>query len=187
MARRWLFLLPVLVFAALAGVFAARLLSGDDPQTLPSALLDKPVPAFDLPPIAARPADSGLASADLEGGGVKLVNVFASWCVPCRIEHPVLTALAEEEGITVHGINYKDDPNDVATWLDELGDPFARVGVDDSGRTAIEWGVYGVPETFVVDNEGRIIYRHVGPVQPRDLEALRPLFDQPALTGEGVS
>ena len=106
-----------------------------------------------------------------------LVNVFASWCVPCRIEHPLVARLAEQ-GVVVHGINYKDRPEAARAWLGELGDPFRHVGVDADGRTAIEWGVYGVPETFVIDRDGRIAYRHVGPLQPHDVEEkILPLLE----------
>jgi cytochrome c biogenesis protein CcmG/thiol:disulfide interchange protein DsbE len=105
-----------------------------------------------------------------------LVNVFASWCVPCRIEHPMLEQLARE-GVPIHAINYKDAPEDALAFLRTLGDPFERVGADREGRTTIDWGVYGVPETFVIDARGRIRYRHVGPLQPRDLErTIRPLL-----------
>lgn len=172
LGRGWLYLLPVLLFAAVGVVLALGL--ERDARTLPSVLVDKPAPAFALPPLPGRD-DRGFSRADL-GGAVMLVNVFASWCVPCRIEHPVLEQLARE-GVVVHAINYKDDPRDALSFLRTLGDPFTRVGVDREGRAAIDWGVYGVPETFVVDREGRIRYRHVGPLQPRDLErTIRPLL-----------
>ena len=161
--RRLLYLIPVIVFAAVGIGLAVGLTR--DPGTLPSALLDRPVPAFELP---ALEGGDGLSSADLKGR-VSLVNVFASWCVPCRIEHPVLMRLAQE-GAPIFGINYKDPPDQAQTWLAELGDPFEKIGADRNGRVGIEWGVYGVPETFVVDAEGRIRHRHVGPIQARDLE-----------------
>ena len=171
--RRLLFLLPVLVFVGVGIGLALGLTR--DPSVLPSALLGKPVPTFELPPLAGR-AGGGLSSADLQGGGPALVNIFASWCVPCRAEHPLLMALAER-GVTIHGINYKDEPEQVAAWLDELGDPFARIGADREGRVGIDWGVYGVPETFVVDGEGRIRHRFVGPLQPGDIDrTLMPLL-----------
>jgi cytochrome c biogenesis protein CcmG/thiol:disulfide interchange protein DsbE len=134
---------------------------------LPSALIDRPAPEFSLPPVL----DSvpGLSTADLKGQ-VSLVNMFASWCAPCRVEHPVLLRLKEEGRVTVFGIDYKDKPEDVKAWLGRLGNPYTRLGADLEGRVAIEWGVYGVPETYVIDREGRIRYRHVGPLQPRDLE-----------------
>jgi cytochrome c biogenesis protein CcmG/thiol:disulfide interchange protein DsbE len=162
--RRLLYLIPVIVFAAVGIGLAVGLTR--DPSTLPSVLIDRPVPTFELPALEGR-AD-GLTSEDLKGQ-VSLVNVFASWCVPCRVEHPVLMKLAES-GVAIYGINYKDPPDQAAAWLAELGDPFEKIGADRNGRVGIEWGVYGVPETFVVDAEGRIRHRHVGPIQARDLE-----------------
>ena len=161
--RRLLYLIPVIVFAAVGIGLAVGLTR--DPGTLPSALLDRPVPAFELP---ALEGGDGLSSADLKGR-VSLVNVFASWCVPCRVEHPVLMRLAEE-GVPIFGINYTDPADRAQAWLGELGNPFEKIGADRNGRVGIEWGVYGVPETFVVDAEGRIRHRHVGPIQARDLE-----------------
>ena len=170
--RRLLFLLPAFIFVGVGIGLAVGLTR--DPSTLPSALIDKPVPMFELPAIAGRDA-GGFSSADLEGR-VSLVNVFASWCVPCRVEHPLLLALAEE-GVPIYGINYKDPADKANEWLAELGDPYRAIGADAQGRVAIDWGVYGVPETFVVDPEGRIRHRHVGPLQPQDLEAtIRPLL-----------
>ena len=167
---RWLFLAPLLLFAIVAGYFAVGLTH--DPGTLPSALLDKPAPDFALPPLL--PNKPGLASADLKGAPV-LVNVWASWCVPCRAEHPVLTRLARE--VPVFGFNYKDKPEDARRFLVELGDPYRRIGTDPSGRVGIDWGVYGVPETYVVDAEGRIRHRHVGPLTDRVVaETIRPLM-----------
>jgi len=170
--RTLIFLLPLLVFAGL-GVFLALGL-GRDPGALPSTLVGKPAPAVDLPPIPGRD-EAGLKSADLRGRPM-LVNVFASWCVPCRVEAPVLDRL-KEEGVTIQGIDYKDPPADVTAWLKDLGDPFAKVGLDRKGATAIDWGVYGVPETFVLDRDGRVAYKFVGPLQPRDVErTLKPLL-----------
>lgn len=163
--RTLVFLLPLLVFAGL-GVFLALGL-GRDPGALPSTLVGKPAPAVDLPPIPGRD-EAGLKSADLRGRPM-LVNVFASWCVPCRIEAPVLDRL-KEEGVTIQGIDYKDPPADVTAWLKDLGDPFAKVGIDRKGATAIDWGVYGVPETYVIDAQGRIRYKVVGPVMPDEVE-----------------
>jgi cytochrome c biogenesis protein CcmG/thiol:disulfide interchange protein DsbE len=162
-ARRLLYLLPAIVFAALIAYLAQRLQSDRDVRVLPSALIDKPAPAFALPPLLEGGA--GLTAADLRGQ-VSLVNFFASWCVPCRAEHPLLMRLAREEGLPVNGIAYKDRPDDARAFLDELGNPFARIGADLDGRTAIEFGVYGVPETYLVDREGRIRFRHVGPLTP---------------------
>ncbi len=161
-------LIPVVLFAVLGVFFYVSLQDGGD-DTLPSVLVGRPAPDTDLAPLADRPdhqgaETDGLASSDLADGTVKLVNFWASWCAPCRTEHPVLTALAEDEGITIHGVNYKDRPDGARRFLRALGDPFARVGVDETGRTGIDWGVYGVPETFVVDGEGHILARHVGPL-----------------------
>jgi cytochrome c biogenesis protein CcmG/thiol:disulfide interchange protein DsbE len=177
-AGRWgrlLFIVPALLFVGVA-VFLALGLTRD-PGTLPSALIDRPAPDFALPPLEGwdRPA---LSRADL-GGEPVLVNVFASWCVPCRVEHPVLMRLAQQHGITIHGINQKDAPAQARAFLAELGDPYTRIGADRDGRVSIDWGVYGVPETFVVDGEGRIRYRHVGPLQGRDVEAtILPLLER---------
>jgi cytochrome c biogenesis protein CcmG/thiol:disulfide interchange protein DsbE len=172
--RALLFLLPLLLFAVV-GVFLAIGLTRD-PSTLPSALIGKPAPAFALPPINGRD-DHGFGRADL-GGQPMLVNVFASWCVPCRIEHPVIGRLAEQ-GVVVQGINFKDKPEDAKAWLKELGDPFRHVGADRDGRVGIEWGVYGVPETYVIGRDGQIAYRHVGPLQPRDVEQkILPLLEK---------
>jgi cytochrome c biogenesis protein CcmG/thiol:disulfide interchange protein DsbE len=170
--RRLLFVLPAVVFVGVGIGLAVGLTR--DPGTLPSALIDKPVPTFELPPIAGRDG-AGFRSADLEGE-VSLVNVFASWCVPCRVEHPLLVALADE-GVPIYGINYKDPADKANDWLAELGDPYRAIGADTQGRVAIDWGVYGVPETFVVDGAGRIRHRHVGPLQRRDVEeTIRPLL-----------
>jgi cytochrome c biogenesis protein CcmG, thiol:disulfide interchange protein DsbE len=172
--RRLLYVLPVLVFVGVGIGLAVGLTR--DPGTLPSALIDKPVPAFELPPIEGMPG-AGLSSADLKGE-VNLLNVFASWCVPCRAEHPLLMALAER-GVVINGIDYKDPAEQAAEWLHELGNPFARIGADRGGRVAIDFGVYGVPETFVIDREGRIRHKHVGPLQARDLEeTLLPLLER---------
>jgi cytochrome c biogenesis protein CcmG/thiol:disulfide interchange protein DsbE len=163
--RRLLYLVPVLVFAGVGIGLALGLTR--DPSILPSALIGKEVPEFDLPPVEGldRP---GLSSADLKGR-VVLVNVFASWCVPCRAEHPLLMRLADQ-GVAIYGINYKDKPDQIDAWLGELGDPFRRIGADRSGRVAIDWGVYGVPETFVIDGDGRIRHKFVGPLMPQDVD-----------------
>jgi cytochrome c biogenesis protein CcmG/thiol:disulfide interchange protein DsbE len=170
--RRLLFFLPVVIFIGVGIGLAVGLTR--DPGQLPSALIDQPVPAFELPPIDGRDGP-GFSSADL-AGRVSLVNVFASWCVPCRVEHPLLMALADE-GVAIYGIDYKDPADKAAGWLAEFGDPYRAIGADQDGRVAIDWGVYGVPETFVVDAEGRIRHRHVGPLQPRDIEeTIKPLL-----------
>jgi cytochrome c biogenesis protein CcmG/thiol:disulfide interchange protein DsbE len=170
--HRWLFLLPVALFA-LVGLLLGLGLTRD-PTALPSAMLGKPVPVFDLQPIPGY-ASPGLSSEDLKNGPV-LVSVFASWCVPCRVEHPLLERLAAE-GVTIYGIDYKDKPADIIKWLGEMGDPFKKIGADITGRVAIEWGVYGVPETYVIDREGRIALRHVGPLMPFEVdEQILPLL-----------
>lgn len=172
--RAHLFLIPLLLFAAIGGFLALGLTR--DPGTLPSTLIGKPAPDFALPPVEGRGSE-GFSRADL-GGRPMLVNIFASWCVPCRVEHPVITRLAEL-GFPVHAINYKDDPQKALAFLRELGDPFSRMGADRNGRAAIEWGVYGVPETFVIDKAGNVAYKHVGPLQPRDLErTILPLLEK---------
>lgn len=173
--RRWLpFAVPLAVFLSLAVFLAIGLTR--DPSTLPSALVGKPAPEFTLPPLDGRD-QHGLSRADL-GGRPMLVNVFASWCVPCRIEHPVISHLAEQ-GVVVQAINYKDRPEDAKAWLAELGDPFTHLGADRTGRVGIDFGVYGVPETYVIDKDGHVAYRHVGPLQPRDVErTILPLLEQ---------
>lgn len=159
--RRLLLLVPLLLFVVI-GVFLAIGL-GRDPSLVPSPLIGKPVPQFALPPVRGR--SLGLATADLKGQ-VSLVNVFASWCVACRAEHPVLMQIERDGVLPVYGLNYKDQPEDAARWLDEMGDPYARTGADIDGRVAIDWGVYGVPETFIVDREGIIRYKQIGPISP---------------------
>ncbi|HUC62952.1 MAG TPA: DsbE family thiol:disulfide interchange protein [Alphaproteobacteria bacterium] len=158
MARKLIYLLPIAVFAVLAAAFYAGL--GRDPAIVPSALIGKPVPQFALPPLLAD--KPGLATADLKSKPV-LVNVFASWCIPCREEHPLLMHLARD-GVAIYGIDYKDQPADAKAWLGELGDPYRRLATDMEGRVAINWGVYGVPETFLVDGTGTIRFKQVGPL-----------------------
>lgn len=163
---------PLLAFVALAAILGIGL--GLDPRKVPSPLIGKPVPEFSLPPVKGRTL--GLASRDLEAE-VSVVNVFASWCVPCRQEHPLIQRLAQV--VPVHGLNYKDRPEDAARWLDELGDPYTRTGADLDGRVAIDWGVYGVPETFLIDRQGRIAYKHIGPITPEILSGkLMPLIQR---------
>lgn len=157
--RVLLFALPLLLFGAVAAFLGAGL--SLNPREIPSLLIGKPVPQFALPPVKGR--SLGLASRDLKGE-VSLVNVFASWCVPCREEHPLFMELHRRGVVPIHGINYKDEPAAAARWLDELGDPYTRTGADLDGRVGIDWGVYGVPETFVIDREGRIAYKHIGPL-----------------------
>lgn len=160
-SRRIALLVPLAVFVGLAVFFAIGLTL--DPREVPSVLIGKPAPQFALPPVQGRTL--GLATADLEGE-VSLVNVFASWCVACREEHPLLMQISREGIVPVHGLNYKDAPADAARWLDQMGDPYRRTGADLDGRVAIDWGVYGVPETFVVDATGTIRYKRIGPITP---------------------
>ncbi|MBP2300358.1 DsbE family thiol:disulfide interchange protein [Azospirillum picis] len=165
--RRLLYLLPFLLFI---GVGVAFYLGFErDPRDIPSALIDKPAPVFELPPIEGLPASAGLSSARLTGD-VTLVNVFASWCIPCKAEHPVITRLSREKGVTVFGINYKDKPEDARTWLSRNGDPYAAIGADQDGRVSIDWGVYGVPESYLIDRQGRIRFKHVGPLTPEVID-----------------
>ena len=160
--RPWLYLLPIAIFASIGILLYLGLYR--DPTLVPSPLIGKPVPEFGLGPVQGR--ELGLSSQDLEGE-VTLVNVFASWCVACRDEHPLFLDLDREGVIPIHGLNYKDTPDDAAAWLDALGDPYTRIGADLDGRVGLDWGVYGVPETFVVDRNGHIAYKHIGPVTPR--------------------
>jgi len=167
-ARRRLGLaLPLLIFTVLAGLFWYALHSGD-PSLLPSPLIGKKAPEFTLPGIEGLVADGapvpGFGSGDLAQGEPTIVNVFASWCVECQVEHPLLLALSKEPGIRLYGIDYKDDAASARRFLGRYGNPYARVGADASGRVAIDFGVYGVPETYVVTGDGRIAYRHVGPL-----------------------
>ena len=180
--------LPLLIFAVLAGLFWYAL-QGGDPSRLPSALIGKPVPDFALQGIeglsgADGKSVSGFASADLAQGEPTIVNVFASWCVECQVEHPVLLALSQQPGIRLYGIDYKDDAASARRFLGRYGNPYARVGVDESGRVAIDFGVYGVPETYVVTGDGKIAYRHVGPltetaIKERILPLLKPSRGKP--------
>jgi len=171
---RLLFILPLLLFGAIAAYFAVGLTK--DPRILPSALIDRPAPEFDLPSLYT--GSDGFAKANLVGE-VTLVNVFASWCGPCRVEHPLLMRFAETNKTSLYGINYKDKKTDAVNWLKQLGDPYKRIGQDLSGRVGIEWGVYGLPETYIVDREGRIRYRHVGPMQPDAMkDKILPLIEE---------
>jgi cytochrome c biogenesis protein CcmG/thiol:disulfide interchange protein DsbE len=156
--------IPLLVIAAMFTGFGYQLLSGNDPSLVPSALIDDPVPTVELPPLKAE--KPGFGPNDF-GGEPILVNVFASWCVPCRVEHPLITALAERYDITVYGLNSKDQRDAAIRWLEELGDPYDKIGYDPTGRAGIEWGVYGYPETFIISPDGRVVFKHVGPISPR--------------------
>jgi len=169
--RGWLAFIPLFVVVALGALLLARLYAGD-PARLPSALIGKPAPSLTLPGADGGP---GLADADLRAGHVTLVNVFGSWCVPCRDEHPLLLALVADPafkaaGARLVGVAQKDSPANVKKFLDELGNPYGAIGFDDSGRAGIDWGVYGVPETFIVDGKGMIAFKHIGPLAEGDVE-----------------
>lgn len=174
MARKLLFLLPAALFAVVLVALAMGL--GHDPHLVPSALIDRPAPDFTLPGLF-HSADR-VTSKDLDGR-VTLVNFFASWCAPCREEHPQLMSLANRPGVSLEGIAYKDKPEEARRFLDKLGNPYGRVGIDRAGTTAIDFGVYGVPETYVVDGSGRIRYRHVGPLTAEVLNStILPMIER---------
>lgn len=159
--RRLLFILPAAALALLAAVFVVLLMQpARDPGAVPSPLIGKAVPAFTLPTLDGT---GTVTEADLRGG-VTVLNIFASWCLPCRAEHPVLMRIAADRKVRVIGLNYKDKPEDAKKWLAELGNPYAVIASDLKGRVAIDFGVYGVPETFIVDARGIIRYKHVGPI-----------------------
>jgi len=178
--RLWRFL-PLLAFLALAALFFVRLGAGD-PSRLPSALINKPVPDFEL--AALSPGGEGLRDEAL-ASGVHVVNIWASWCGPCRLEHPILMQLAADPRFTMVGINQKDVPENARRFLGALGDPFDRVGADRTGSVSIDWGVYGVPETFIV-KDGVIVHKHVGPLSEETLARdFMPALER-ALGGPGV-
>ena len=158
----WLLLIPLVIALGLGTMAALSFqISPEDRSSLPSAFEGRPAPALDLPPL--NPMAEGPTTADLSKPGIKMVNFWASWCAPCRVEHPVLKEIARA-GTPIIGVNYKDSAENAQSFLDELGDPFASVGTDENGRTAINWGLYGVPETFVIDGEGNVLLRHAGPI-----------------------
>jgi cytochrome c biogenesis protein CcmG/thiol:disulfide interchange protein DsbE len=171
----WLRALPLLIFIGLSAFLGWRLYLGRDPSLIPSALIGKQAPAIDLPavPETGKP---GLEDAGLRKGGVTIVNYFASWCSPCRLEHPILRELADNQalkamGVRLVGVNYKDDPANVAKFLAEEGDPYAAIGMDASGRAGINWGLTGVPETFIVRGDGKIAYKFIGPLTQETLDS----------------
>ncbi|UWR01554.1 DsbE family thiol:disulfide interchange protein [Ruegeria conchae] len=171
-----LMIAPPLIFGAFA-VLAGIGMFRDDPNALPSAREGQPAPPVVLTEFAGKP---GFDDATLRDGEVKLVNYWASWCAPCRVEHPNLQALSDE-GIPVYGINYKDQLDNAEAFLTELGDPYAGIGRDEQGRMGLDWGVYGVPETYVVDGKGTIILRWAGPITQRVIEStIRPALEKAA-------
>lgn len=174
MKQRLIFLIPLVLFLGLAVYFFVGL--GRDTSLVESPLIDKPLPELDVPPL--KEGKPGLKTAELIGEP-QLINVFASWCIPCKAEHPLITQLAKKHGVKVNALNWKDKPEDALAWLEELGDPYTRIGEDQAGRAGIDLGVYGVPETYVIDAEGRIRFKHVGPLQPRHLEQdILPLLEE---------
>ena len=170
--RRWLAFLPLAAFALLAALLFVRLNAGD-PSRLPSALIGESAPPLTL---AGLDGGAGLTDADLRHGHVSVVNVFASWCEPCHLEHPYLMALAADEGlktkgVAIYGVAQKDLPGNIRRFLGAKGDPYAKVGLDPDGRAGIDWGVYGVPETFIVRGDGTIAYKVVGPMTAETLDS----------------
>jgi len=184
--RRLIVLVPLIVFAGLAALFLVRLNAGD-PSLIPSALIGHPVPQTTLPPIAGLKRDGvavpGFDPASFKGA-VSVVNVWASWCVPCHDEAPLLMQLSQDRRLRVVGINYKDDTDNARRFLGRYGNPFVASGVDPNGRAAIEWGVYGVPETFVIGRDARIAYKFVGPITPENFQSvLLPQIDKALAAG----
>jgi cytochrome c biogenesis protein CcmG, thiol:disulfide interchange protein DsbE len=178
---RWIALIPLVAFLGLAALFTLRL-GGGDPSRIPSALIGQPAPQTMLPPLPGLERDGtpvpGLDSAAFKGA-VTLLNVWASWCVPCHDEAPLLMQLAADRRIRMAGINYKDQPENAKRFLGRHGNPFVANGIDGNGRAAIEWGVYGVPETFVIGRDGRIAYKLIGPITRQNLEtALKPAIEK---------
>jgi cytochrome c biogenesis protein CcmG/thiol:disulfide interchange protein DsbE len=184
--RRLLVLIPLFAFLGLAALFVIRLYSGD-PSRVPSALIGHAAPETSLPPVAGLARDGapvpGLNPATFQGA-VTIINVWASWCIPCHDEVPLLVRLAQDPRVRVVGINYKDQPDNARRFLGRYGDPFVANGADQNGRAAIEWGVYGVPETFVVGRDARIAYKLIGPITPENLEAeLKPEIEKAIAAG----
>jgi cytochrome c biogenesis protein CcmG, thiol:disulfide interchange protein DsbE len=181
-ARRQLVVfIPLALFLALAVLFYVRL-GDDDPSRIPSALIGRPAPDVSLPPLPGLERDGkalpGIAAGDFRGT-VTLVNVWASWCVPCRDEAPLLMQLADDRRVRIVGINYKDEPDNARRFLGAFGNPFVAAGFDESGRAGIEWGVYGVPETFLVGRDGKIAFKLVGGINPDNLEhTLKPEIEK---------
>lgn len=165
---------PIAIFLSVAGLFAVALQSGD-PSKIPSALIGKAVPGSSFAAVDGLLADGkpvpGFSHTDLAQGRVSVVNFWASWCAPCVDEHPLIAELKIKANVDVYGVNYKDDPAAARRFLGRYGNPFKAVGADANGRTAIDWGVYGMPETFVINGKGEIVYKHVGPISPQSLEA----------------
>ena len=186
MRRRLAVLIPLVVFIGLVLLFFFRLNAGD-PSLIPSALIGHPAPATNLPPVAGLERDGapipGIEAANFKGA-VTVVNVWASWCIPCHDEAPLLLQLAQDDRLRLIGINYKDEPDNARRFLGRYGNPFAAAGADQSGRAAIEWGVYGVPETFVVGRDARIAYKLVGPITADNFDSvLKPQIEKALAAG----
>ena len=184
--RRILVLVPLVIFLGLVALFLVRLYSGD-PSRIPSALIGHPAPHTDLPPVAGLERDGaqvpGIDGAEFKGA-VTVINVWASWCVPCHDEAPLLMQLAQDKRLRLIGINYKDEAENARRFLGRYGDPFAAAGADLSGRAAIEWGVYGVPETFIIGRDARIAYKLVGPITEENLgTVLKPQIEKALAAG----
>lgn len=179
---RLIFLAPLIAFIAIV-IFLARGLFFGEPQVIPSVLIGKPAPEFALSAIVEGGEHSGLSKADLMTGEVVILNVWASWCGPCRIEHPLLMELAAKTSVPIYGLNHKDKPEDALAFLAGLGNPYGKIGADPTGRVGIDFGVYGVPETYIINGKGDIVYRHVGPINQQDKKTgratlkLLPKFD----------
>jgi cytochrome c biogenesis protein CcmG/thiol:disulfide interchange protein DsbE len=177
--KRWTFLLPILIVALLVGIFAKRLIDvqgGQDPSLVPTVLLNTPAPALDLPPLPAR--GEGLTTADLKKD-VTLVNVWGSWCVACLAEHPLLMDVAAENAVPLHGIAWRDDPSASMRWLARNGDPYDLIGQSPVSEAVIAFGVTGAPETFLVDGDGVIRYKHTGPISREAWDnTIAPLIEQ---------
>jgi len=184
--RRLIVLAPLVIFLGLVALFLIRLYSGD-PSRIPSALIGQPAPQTNLPPVAGLNRNGmpvpGIDAASFKGA-VTVVNVWASWCVPCHDEAPLLMGLAQDARLRIIGINYKDEPENARRFLGRYGNPFAAAGADRNGRAAIEWGVYGVPETFVVGRDASIAYKLVGPITPDNLDkVLKPEIEKALAAG----
>jgi len=184
--RRVLVFLPLVLFLGLAALFLFRLFAGD-PELIPSALIGHPAPPTALPPVAGLDRNGtplpGLDPASFKGA-VTVVNVWASWCVPCRDEAPLLVQLSQDNRFRIVGINYKDEADNARRFLARFGNPFAAAGADENGRAGIEWGVYGVPETFVVGRDAKIAYKLVGPITADNLDTvLKPQIEKALAAG----
>ncbi len=171
--RGWLLLIPVVLFLGVAGMFAYSLQHAK-PNLVPSVLIGKPVPQATFPPLVGLVREgkpvAGFSNNNLASGGVIVVNFWASWCGPCVAEHPQLLELTKVEGVKLYGVNYKDKALDAMKFLNRYGNPYSAVGTDVPGRAAIDWGVYGMPETFIINGKGEIVYKHVGPILPQNLQ-----------------